>query len=116
MSSCLPRMVSQSGHASIEGDIRRSNSTTRYYKVVVLGHASGRLYYFILIVCYDFDSLQVDAQREAEFSKVRRIGVDGLLFPLRISRSILLWPVPMDKNQRAFPPSTSSPMIMQPAV
>jgi hypothetical protein len=59
--------------------IRRTDATTGDHKIIILRHASCRLYYFGLIICNDLYPFQLHAQREAEFCQICRICVHGLL-------------------------------------
>ena len=70
--------------------IRRPNATTRYHKIVVLGHPPRCFYNLFFIVGNNFDSLQLYAQGETEFRKVRAVRVDCLRAAL-LSAIHVLW-------------------------
>lgn len=57
---------------------RRPNATTGNDKVIAIAHASDGLDNFTLIVCDDFNSLQLDSKRETVFGEESGVGVDGL--------------------------------------
>lgn len=103
-------------------DLRRANPTACHHKIIVLGHALGGFYDFVFVIGNDFDSLHVHSQGETEAGKECRIGVDRLCHTksaiVRPSRH-LFWHHPLqceDQCAPAFPPSTSSPIIIHPAV
>lgn len=58
--------------------VRWTNPTACHHKVITAGHALRRFNNFILVVGDDFDSFQVEAEREAELGKVRGVCVDSL--------------------------------------
>lgn len=61
-----------------EGYERGTNAARGYHKVIFAGHAAGSFYYVGLIVWDNFDTLEIDAEGEAELCKVGRVGVDCL--------------------------------------
>ena len=58
------------GNGYGKDDIRGTNATTRYHKIIVLRHASCSLYYFIFVVGDDFNPLQLHAQGKAESGEI----------------------------------------------
>lgn len=75
MSSCLQvSVVSGEGWGSVRG----TDATACDDKVIVLGHSPRSLYYLVFVIGYDFDTLHLHAEREAEFRHKGRVSVDGL--------------------------------------
>jgi hypothetical protein len=64
--------------AIIMANVRRPNSSTCDYEVVVITHPPDSFHYLALIVGYDFNSFHLDSQGEAESREEGGIGVDGL--------------------------------------
>jgi hypothetical protein len=57
---------------------RRTNSTACHHKVVSVAHAPNGFDDVALLIGNDLDAFKLDAQREAVFGKVGRIGINSL--------------------------------------
>lgn len=83
------------------------------HKVVILTHSPGRLADFRGIIANDLDPLKVHTQQKAVLGEVGGVCIDCLPTASCVSEALRCsetWRI------FTFPPRTSSPMMMQPAV
>lgn len=78
MSSCLATVSLPRASHRLCCYLRWANAARGHDEVVVLGHAPRSLNYFVLIVSDDLNTLECNAQIEAELGEIGRVGVDGL--------------------------------------
>lgn len=50
--------------------LRRTDTTARDDEIVIVGHASCGFYDLFLVVSYDLDAFEIDAQLEAKLGHV----------------------------------------------